>query len=254
MTTVNALSEIAALMGDPARASMLSLLMDGRAHTASDLAHNAGITAQTASGHLSRMVEAEPAGGPRPGPQPLLSPRFARGGARDQIADGAGRHAGDAGIEKRGVAARSRSPLLPHLLRPSRWPGRHCRHRFADPAETARTQGAARLAAHAIGRTVLRPARRRSRHGAPGKLTPLRAPVPRLERTPAAHLGRARRRCHRRHFLQARLGQTATPQSYRAPDGFRPPLGNHFGATVLALHQPWKRGHGVASPAALTAT
>ncbi|MDO8976931.1 MAG: helix-turn-helix transcriptional regulator, partial [Reyranella sp.] len=47
MTTVNALSEIAALMGDPARASMLSLLMDGRAHTASDLAHNAGITAQT---------------------------------------------------------------------------------------------------------------------------------------------------------------------------------------------------------------
>src|SRR5829696_8380880 len=44
MTTVNALSEVAALMGDPARASMLSLLMDGRA--------------QTASGHLSRMVEA----------------------------------------------------------------------------------------------------------------------------------------------------------------------------------------------------
>ena len=59
MTTVNALSEIAALMGDPARASMLSLLMDGRAHTASDLAHNAGITAQTASGHLARMVEAD---------------------------------------------------------------------------------------------------------------------------------------------------------------------------------------------------
>lgn len=58
MTTVNALSEIAALMGDSARASMLSLLMDGRAHTASDLAATAGITAQTASGHLSRMAEA----------------------------------------------------------------------------------------------------------------------------------------------------------------------------------------------------
>src|ERR1700712_1379963 len=58
MTTVNALSEIAALMGDPARASMLSLLMDARAHPASALAHNAGITAQPASGHLSRMVEA----------------------------------------------------------------------------------------------------------------------------------------------------------------------------------------------------
>ena len=58
MTTVNALSEVAALMGDPARAAMLSLLMDGRAHTASDLALAAGVTAQTASGHLGRMTEA----------------------------------------------------------------------------------------------------------------------------------------------------------------------------------------------------
>ncbi|MBL0898619.1 MAG: helix-turn-helix transcriptional regulator [Reyranella sp.] len=58
MTPVNALSEIAALIGDPARTAMLQLLMDGRAHTASDLAHAAGVTAQTASGHLSRMVEA----------------------------------------------------------------------------------------------------------------------------------------------------------------------------------------------------
>src|SRR3981189_3059108 len=57
MITVNALSEVAALMGDPARAAMLQLLMDGRAHTASELALTAGITAQTASGHLSRMVD-----------------------------------------------------------------------------------------------------------------------------------------------------------------------------------------------------
>ena len=48
----------AALIGDPGRAAMLQLLMDGRAHTASELALNSGITAQTASGHLSRMVEA----------------------------------------------------------------------------------------------------------------------------------------------------------------------------------------------------
>src|SRR6201990_425827 len=58
MITVNALSEVAALMGDPARAAMLQLLMDGRAHTASDLALTAGVTAQTASGHLARMVGA----------------------------------------------------------------------------------------------------------------------------------------------------------------------------------------------------
>ena len=57
MITVNALSEVAALMGDPARAAMLQLLMDGRAHTASELALTAGVTAQTASGHLGRMVD-----------------------------------------------------------------------------------------------------------------------------------------------------------------------------------------------------
>ena len=57
MITVNALSELAALMGDPARAAMLQLLMDGRAHTASELARTAGITAQTASGHLGRMID-----------------------------------------------------------------------------------------------------------------------------------------------------------------------------------------------------
>src|SRR5260370_38859083 len=44
-------------MGDRARAAMLQLLMDGRAHTASELALTAGVTAQTASGHLSRMID-----------------------------------------------------------------------------------------------------------------------------------------------------------------------------------------------------
>jgi len=51
-------AEIAALAGDPARACMLQALMDGRALTAAELAHAAGITAQTASGHLSRLVAA----------------------------------------------------------------------------------------------------------------------------------------------------------------------------------------------------
>ncbi|QND53368.1 winged helix-turn-helix transcriptional regulator [Phyllobacterium sp. 628] len=51
-------AEIAALAGDPGRASMLTGLMDGRALTASELAQLAGITAQTASSHLMRMTEA----------------------------------------------------------------------------------------------------------------------------------------------------------------------------------------------------
>ncbi len=46
-------AEIAALAGDPGRASMLNGLMDGRALTASELAQLAGITAQTASSHLT---------------------------------------------------------------------------------------------------------------------------------------------------------------------------------------------------------
>jgi DNA-binding transcriptional ArsR family regulator len=51
-------AEVAALSGDPARASMLQALMDGRALTATELSKAAGITPQTASGHLSRMTTA----------------------------------------------------------------------------------------------------------------------------------------------------------------------------------------------------
>jgi DNA-binding transcriptional ArsR family regulator len=50
---------MAALAGDPARASVLNALMDGRALTASELASVSGISPQTASGHLSRLVQAE---------------------------------------------------------------------------------------------------------------------------------------------------------------------------------------------------
>src|ERR1700680_1402637 len=46
---------IAALVGDPARSNMLTALMTGRALTASELAHQAGITPQTASSHLGKL-------------------------------------------------------------------------------------------------------------------------------------------------------------------------------------------------------
>ncbi|MBM3644902.1 MAG: helix-turn-helix transcriptional regulator [Alphaproteobacteria bacterium] len=55
MSTVNSLAATAALIGDPARAAMLLALLDGRAHSASDLAAIAGIAAPTASGHLVRL-------------------------------------------------------------------------------------------------------------------------------------------------------------------------------------------------------
>jgi DNA-binding transcriptional ArsR family regulator len=46
---------IAALAGDPARANMLAALAGGKALTASELANEAGITAQTASSHLAKL-------------------------------------------------------------------------------------------------------------------------------------------------------------------------------------------------------
>jgi len=50
------LAELAALIADPGRAGILSRLMDGRPQTASELAHVAGVTPQTASWHLARLA------------------------------------------------------------------------------------------------------------------------------------------------------------------------------------------------------
>lgn len=57
MTTGVNIAEIAALIGDPGRANMLAAVIDGRALTASELAHVAGITPATASGHLAKLTE-----------------------------------------------------------------------------------------------------------------------------------------------------------------------------------------------------
>lgn len=51
------IAHIAALIGDPARANMLTALMTGKALTVSELAGEAGVTIQTASSHLSRMED-----------------------------------------------------------------------------------------------------------------------------------------------------------------------------------------------------
>lgn len=48
---------VARLIGDPARANMLAVMLDGRAHTAGELATIAGVTAATASGHLRQLLD-----------------------------------------------------------------------------------------------------------------------------------------------------------------------------------------------------
>lgn len=52
-----ALAEVGAALGDPARARMLTALLDGRALTAGELAFHGGVAAPTASGHLGKLTE-----------------------------------------------------------------------------------------------------------------------------------------------------------------------------------------------------
>lgn len=52
------ITRIAALIGDNARAEVLSALMANRARTATELADIAGVTRQTISSHLAKLVDA----------------------------------------------------------------------------------------------------------------------------------------------------------------------------------------------------
>jgi len=58
MITGPFIAEIAGLVGEPARATMLTALLDGRALTATDLAYAARVTPPTASTHLAELTEA----------------------------------------------------------------------------------------------------------------------------------------------------------------------------------------------------
>jgi DNA-binding transcriptional ArsR family regulator len=48
---------VGSLIGDPARANILTSLMSGQALTATELAHEAGVTPQTASSHLLQLLD-----------------------------------------------------------------------------------------------------------------------------------------------------------------------------------------------------
>ncbi|MBV6307306.1 ArsR family transcriptional regulator [Candidimonas humi] len=57
MDSLPNISSVAFLIADPTRAAMLLSLMDGRARPAGELAYSAGVTAQTASAHLSKLMD-----------------------------------------------------------------------------------------------------------------------------------------------------------------------------------------------------
>ena len=52
------IARVAALIGEPARAEMLTALLADRALTATELAQHAGVTKQTASAHLAKLLDA----------------------------------------------------------------------------------------------------------------------------------------------------------------------------------------------------
>ena len=58
MSNAPQIAEVAALVGDPARANMLVALLGGRAITATELAYAAGVSPQTTSGHLGKLSAA----------------------------------------------------------------------------------------------------------------------------------------------------------------------------------------------------
>ncbi|MEM7209684.1 MAG: winged helix-turn-helix domain-containing protein [Pseudomonadota bacterium] len=58
MHTQPGIAAIGAMIGDPTRSAMLSSLMSGQAMTATELADEGGITRQTASVHLARLMDA----------------------------------------------------------------------------------------------------------------------------------------------------------------------------------------------------
>ncbi|WP_282606635.1 helix-turn-helix transcriptional regulator [Pelagibius sp. Alg239-R121] len=58
MTANLDISKVGKLLGDPSRVEIISALIDGRSLTARELAHGAGVSASTASFHLSKLVDA----------------------------------------------------------------------------------------------------------------------------------------------------------------------------------------------------
>jgi DNA-binding transcriptional ArsR family regulator len=57
MSQLPSVAGVASLIADPARAAMLIALVDGRALPAGELAYAAGVTAQTASSHLAKLLD-----------------------------------------------------------------------------------------------------------------------------------------------------------------------------------------------------
>jgi DNA-binding transcriptional ArsR family regulator len=99
------MTRVASLLADPARATMLWALIDGTSRPAGELAFAANVSAQSASGHLAKLV----AGG-------LLTTQAQGRHRYFQIASAEAARLIE-GVASFGAAARPRSPRSPALVR-----------------------------------------------------------------------------------------------------------------------------------------
>jgi DNA-binding transcriptional ArsR family regulator len=108
------LVEVAALVGDTARATMLNALMGGQSLTATELAYCANVSRSTASDHLSKLVAARLLTVIAQSPLQLLSDRVPAG--RDNAGEhqGCRRHRG-ATPPSPAVSKRRCSSVLPEV-------------------------------------------------------------------------------------------------------------------------------------------
>ena len=203
------MAEVAALVGDPARANILDTLLDGRAFTATELAFAARVGAPTASAHLAKLLEARLLSVVKQGRHRyyrLASPLVAR--MLESIM-------AVAAIEMP-PRYRPRSPRDEALLL-----GRTCYDHLAGrlgvgiaAALVARSQVVPeRRCRRSDGRRreVLRRSRHRPRGGEAAEPAPVLPAVPRLQRTPLPSRGRSRRHA-RAPLLRAPLDRAAARQ------------------------------------------
>src|SRR5687768_11943968 len=117
------LVEVAALVGDTARATMLSVLMGGQSLTAKELAYYATVSPSTASDHLSKLVAAQLLTVTREGRFSYY--RIASPADRDNAGEHESRrrHTG-ATSPSAAVSKRRGTAFCPELLRPPGWSGR----------------------------------------------------------------------------------------------------------------------------------
>ena len=123
---------VGSLVGDPARANMLASLMTGRALTATELAQEAGVTPQTASAHLARLVDGGLLAAEKQGRHRYFRPRRPGRGAGARSAHGSCR-ARRARARAHRAEGPTDAPCARVLRPPRRRPGRQAVRSAAGP-------------------------------------------------------------------------------------------------------------------------